>query len=329
MLETLRHLLEVYEIDALIFIVVGYCVLDGFYRGFIHLGLELAGFILATSIGLLTYRLPANVLETRFGVPYLFAASLCFFVIWCMVDFVWSRASARIESRISSETTLSRWNRIFGVLPGIAAGTVLSASLAAALLALPMPTEWRASIATSSLTQPLVRVITLADNEVRMLIDPSSERGLNLVAAPALTPGEHPIRLHFTAVGTPDSAAEQMMLGLVNRERIRRGVPELQWSTELRDVARSHSDDMFRRGYFNHFDPDGKGPDDRARAAGISYGTVGENLALAPSASVAHGGLMDSPGHRANILNKDFHRFGIGVIDGGIYGKMFTQMFSD
>jgi len=40
-------------------------------------------------------------------------------------------------------------------------------------------------------------------------------------------------------------------------------------------------------------------------------------------------GLMNSPGHRANILNPNFHKIGIGVIDGGIYGKMYTQEFTN
>ena len=54
-----------------------------------------------------------------------------------------------------------------------------------------------------------------------------------------------------------------------------------------------------------------------------------ENLALAPNVDIAHKGLMNSPGHRANILSPSFGRVGIGVIDGGGYGKMFAQEFAD
>jgi uncharacterized protein YkwD len=52
-------------------------------------------------------------------------------------------------------------------------------------------------------------------------------------------------------------------------------------------------------------------------------------LAYAASVDLAHNGLMRSPGHRANILSADFGQVGIGVIDGGIYGKMFTQEFTN
>jgi uncharacterized protein YkwD len=63
--------------------------------------------------------------------------------------------------------------------------------------------------------------------------------------------------------------------------------------------------------------------------ARINYSAAGENLALAPTTEFAHDGLMNSPGHRANILNGQFRRVGIGVMDGGIYGKMFVQEFTN
>jgi uncharacterized protein YkwD len=62
-------------------------------------------------------------------------------------------------------------------------------------------------------------------------------------------------------------------------------------------------------------------------AAKISFTTAGENLALAPTIPVAHAGLMNSPGHRANILRREFGRVGIGVMDGGMRGLMVSQEF--
>jgi uncharacterized protein YkwD len=63
------------------------------------------------------------------------------------------------------------------------------------------------------------------------------------------------------------------------------------------------------------------------RAANVRFLTAGENLALAPTLSVAHTGLMNSPGHRANILRREFGRVGIGVMDGGMRGLMVSQEF--
>ena len=92
-------------------------------------------------------------------------------------------------------------------------------------------------------------------------------------------------------------------------------------------VARKHSGDMFARGYFAHDTLEGRSPFDRMKADGVSFQAAGENLALAPSLQVAHNGLMNSPGHRANILGKDFGRAGIGILDGGMRGLMVTQNF--
>jgi uncharacterized protein YkwD len=86
---------------------------------------------------------------------------------------------------------------------------------------------------------------------------------------------------------------------------------------------------MFERGYFSHYNPEGMSPFDRMEQAGIHFIAAGENLALAPNVTIAHQGLMDSPGHRANILSTDFGKVGIGVMDGGMFGRMFVQEFTD
>ena len=95
----------------------------------------------------------------------------------------------------------------------------------------------------------------------------------------------------------------------------------------LTAVARQHSKDMFARGYFSHITPGGKDPFDRMREAGITFIAAGENLALAQTLTIAHNGLMNSPGHRANILSPQYGRVGIGIMDGGIYGLMISQEF--
>ena len=119
------------------------------------------------------------------------------------------------------------------------------------------------------------------------------------------------------------------MLQLINRERVAAGLKPLAPDPELTEVARRHSADMFARGYFAHVSPEGRDPFDRMRAANIRFVTAGENLALAPTLQIAHTGLMNSPGHRANIMNPKFGRVGIGILDGGMRGLMISQEFRD
>ena len=138
------------------------------------------------------------------------------------------------------------------------------------------------------------------------------------------------INLQFTQDQlTVDALSEQEMFKLVNEERSSSGSKVLVWDEALAQVGRKHSEDMFRRGYFSHFSPEGKDVGDRLFESGIEYSFAGENLALAPNVERAHTGLMNSEGHRRNILDPAFGKIGIGVMDGGVYGKMFTQVFTE
>jgi uncharacterized protein YkwD len=124
-----------------------------------------------------------------------------------------------------------------------------------------------------------------------------------------------------------DEQSEQEMFELINKEREKAGLIKVSFDNELREVGRGHCTDMFGRSYFSHYTPEGKDPFQRMDEAGIDYISAGENLAYAPSVAIAHEGLMNSQGHRENILRSHFTKVGVGVIDAGIYGKMFCQEF--
>ena len=129
--------------------------------------------------------------------------------------------------------------------------------------------------------------------------------------------------------GVVDEGAETAMFTLLNRERKRHGLQPLALSFELRDLSRAYATEMFEQGFFSHYSPAGESPFDRMQESGIGFLAAGENLALAPNVTLAHEGLMNSPGHRANILSAEFGKVGIGVIDGGIYGQMYVQEFTN
>jgi uncharacterized YkwD family protein len=117
------------------------------------------------------------------------------------------------------------------------------------------------------------------------------------------------------------------MISLVNQERQRAGLKALAVDQRLVRLARLKSQDMVDKGYFSHQSPTYGSPFDMMKNAGVSYRWAGENLAGAGSVDRAHESLMNSSGHRANILRPEFTHIGIGVVSGGPYGKMYTQMF--
>jgi len=123
------------------------------------------------------------------------------------------------------------------------------------------------------------------------------------------------------------AAEEGKMVNLVNQARLSQGVRPLAVHNGLTSLARLKSQDMVNKNYFSHTSPTYGSPFDMMRQAGISYRTAGENIAGAATTESAHQSLMNSPGHKANILNTNYNQIGIGIASGSIYGKIFTQMF--
>ncbi|MGM0470894.1 MAG: CAP domain-containing protein [Bacillota bacterium] len=125
------------------------------------------------------------------------------------------------------------------------------------------------------------------------------------------------------------ASAEKTMLNLLNQERTQRGLEPLQVDLDLVKVARAKSQDMIENDYFAHQSPTFGSPFNMLDELGINYYFAGENIAGASTVQQAHQSLMNSPGHRENILKERFTHVGIGIINGGPYGMMFTQEFID
>jgi Uncharacterized protein with SCP/PR1 domains len=123
------------------------------------------------------------------------------------------------------------------------------------------------------------------------------------------------------------TADENYILQRVNAERAKAGLGALQIDNRLLQTARAKSQDMIAHGYFDHQSPVLGSPFDQMKKAGITYRYAGENIAGNSSAADAMVSWMNSSGHRANILNPNYTRIGIGVVNGGPYGKMLTQQF--
>ncbi|QGV77207.1 sigma-70 family RNA polymerase sigma factor [Streptomyces ficellus] len=122
------------------------------------------------------------------------------------------------------------------------------------------------------------------------------------------------------------SFAEQVT-ALVNSERADNGCGPVSQNGQLDTAAQRHSEDMAARGYFDHTSPDGTDPGDRVTAAGYQWSTYGENIARGQqSAASVMESWMNSPGHRANILNCSFKEIGLGVHQGQ-GGPWWTQVF--
>ncbi len=121
------------------------------------------------------------------------------------------------------------------------------------------------------------------------------------------------------AIQSPLSAQEFQLLKLTNDSRIQAGLAPLQFSPHLMVAARNHSRDMAARGYLGHDSPAGDTPADRARAAGINYDELAENI-YSDNATDADAlpervikSWLRSRTHRMNLLSPDFRLSAVGI----------------
>lgn len=129
----------------------------------------------------------------------------------------------------------------------------------------------------------------------------------------------------------PDSlnlfSSRNELLSLINQTRNQYGLSTLKIDSDLNQLAQLHSEDMNDRDFFGHINPDGKTPEMRRTDMGITT-TVGENLAIAPTIAYTHNGLMRSAIHRKNILDPDWTKIGIGIVQNNDGSLIVTEEFS-
>ena len=115
------------------------------------------------------------------------------------------------------------------------------------------------------------------------------------------------------------------LIELANQTRIAQGMKPLIVSSKLTEAAEKKAMDMIKQNYFSHTSPDGLSPWYWVTRAGYKYSAAGENLAKDFSESeYVHQAWMNSPSHKANILNKNYQDIGIAVVRGDINGKETT-----
>lgn len=315
-------------LDWVILGVVGYYALLGWEAGFFPLITSFVSFIAAVWAAISWQSSVAGFLTEKFGIVNTWSIVLSYILIAFVVQEVVAEVLHAFMSRIPKGVRESKYTEWLGALVSALNGFIIIAFLLLVILALPLRGTVKADIRVSQIGGFLTRSIEKyggpiqsAIEDVRQgarkffTIEPTSKERITLDVAPKPT--------DFRV----DVAAENKMLNLVNAERAKVGSPALSMDTKIVVVARAHSRDMFERRYFSHYSPEGKDAGDRMEEGGVSFTLAGENLAYAPDVETAHQGLMESEGHRRNILDPQFKRIGIGIIATDSWGIMITQNF--
>ncbi len=314
-------------VDIVVVLVILISVWAGWGRGFILGSLDLLTWTGSLILGYIFYPYTARGIEKMVDLG-VWLLPVAFLVTAILARIIIGFGTKFIIRMVPEKWNYQWFNKFMGLLPGAINGWIYAIILSALLLSFPIKDTITKDTRNSKIASRLALQSEWANKKLAVVFNDAIRYSMNsLTVHPA---SDESVDLGFTATDLEvKPSLESRMLELINRERIKEGLKPLQADPELLPVARAHSKDMFARGYFAHVSPDGMDPFDRMKKAGVKFSAAGENLALAQTLEIAHTNLMNSPGHRANILSPSFGRVGIGILDGGFYGLMISQEFRD
>lgn len=314
-------------VDLLIIIILSLFTLESLGKPFLLELLDLVSFLLAFLLSLKFYNLPSQFFTNYFQISRSIATILGFTTIWYIVEAIIYSLGKVLLSQKSFFINRTRLNS-FSFIPGMLRGIVIVATVLIIMAAFPIQPRIRSAIENSKIASFLLSQSYQLEAPLKSVFGGLANDTLTFLT---VEPKEgESVNLGFTTKDFYfDRGEEQQMVDLVNQERVSRGFKALRVNQALTKLAESRSADMYQRGYFSHYTPEGKTVADFAQSQGIEFMVIGENLAYAPTLTDAHQGLMNSPGHRANILSPGFNQIGIGVASSSVYGLMIAQEFTN
>lgn len=315
-------------IDLIIILILLYYIWSTFRSNFWHVLGGFLSFTFSLIFALRFYSYLTEIIRVNFNITRSVANALGFMFTAILTEALLGLLFVEIVNRLPKKLINFKYSRILAIFPALGEGLVLVAFIVTLSMGLPISPVMKDNVASSKIGGRILAQTSSLNSKISEIFGGVIEDSLTHLT---IKPGSNEsVELQVESLDlTVDTESEQKMLELVNTERAKNGVSLLVIREEVVPVARMHARDMWERKYFSHFSPEGFDIGDRLANSGVGYIFAGENLALAPTLTTAHTGLMNSEGHRANILEEDFRQIGIGVIDNGVYGKMFVQVFTD
>lgn len=318
-------------IDLFSIIFVALWAYWGYRRGAIFTLADLFGFAVSVLLALKIYPPIGDYLAERFSTTNSLGNLAAFIGVFAALHTLYMWFLMKIYRPLPGILSVRNWrlpDRLLGILPGITVGVLWLGCIFAFLTWFPFSGTAKAAIQNSAIGRSLVSEATRAEPQIERLFGPVARDSIGFITV-RNAEEKRSISVPKQRDVSVDRNSEFQMLDKINAARREVGLPRLVMDEKLRIVARKHSEEMFRLGYFSHNSPVSGSPFDRMGKAGIKYLLAGENIAYAQNVDLAHEGLMNSKPHRENILTPDFGKVGIGIVDAGLYGEMFTQDFTD
>lgn len=315
-------------VDFIIILSLVFFAHEALRVGFWVILADFASFFGSLLISLRIYPLASALLRSNFSFTGNMSNAIGFLLSAIVAEGLLGIVFGYLISLLPRRLRESRVDKILALIPVAGEGIILISFILTLIISLPVAPLLKKSISDSRIGAYLLSQTSGVEKKMSDIFGKAVEDSLTHLIVEPDSKESVPLQIEVGDL-VVDSEGERAMLALVNKERSDRGLGILVWSDNLCNVARTHATDMWKRKYFSHYSPEGEDVGDRLGNVGIIYLIAGENLALAPTLTLAHSGLMNSEGHKANILEQKFNKIGIGVVDNGIYGKMFVQVFTE
>lgn len=314
-------------VDLAIIIILIFFVFEGKGKSFFIETLDLSGFILSFLLSIKFYYLAAKQLESYFSMPHSLANVLGFIAVWYLAETLLFIITIILTKGLN-QNEISLGEKILSTIPAFLKGLVFTAIILILVATFPIQPRIKKEAQNSKIGSLILSKTYQMESPMKSIFGEVAYDTLTFLTVKPQT--QEKINLGFKNNNFQfDESLESNMINSVNKERIKLGLLPLVTDISLREIGRIHSADMFSNGYFAHNSADGKDVGDRAKDINYDFQVIGENLAYAPVLELAHQGLMNSPGHRANILGEDYQKIGIGIAKSEEYGLMITQVFSN
>jgi len=315
-------------IDLIIVFVLLYYVTEAFRHGFWIILADFISFLGSLILSLRFYKYISLFLKENFSLNLSVSNAIGYLTAAIIFDSLLAYFTGYLIHKLPPNVKKHKLNKLLGIIPGIGEGLIIIAFLLTLTMVLPIKPQIKSDINDSKIGGFILDKTVIFEKTINEVFGGVINDSLTYLTVKPESKDSVALEIDKYQLSV-DENAERNLFDLVNSERRKLAISELTWDPSIVPVARAHAKDMWERKYFSHYSPEGKDVGDRLNNAKINYTFAGENLALAPTTKTAHTGLMNSKGHRENILEPKFKKIGIGVIDNGVYGKMFVQVFTD
>lgn len=315
-------------IDLVVILIFIYFILGSFRHNFWLVLVDFISFLSSLILSFKFYKPISEFLKTNFSLTLSLSNALGFLFSAIIVESILAVVFGFIVSKLPKKVLKNKFIKYLNILPSIGEALILVAFLLTLFVSLPIKPQIKVDITKSKIGFSILEKTSKVESSINDIFGGVINDTLTYFTVKPDSNTSVSLEVEQFNLNV-DEKAESEIFQKINEERIKLGILELAWNPDAVPIARNHASDMWNRKYFSHYSPEGDNVGDRLNKDNIQYSYAGENLALAPTVATAHTGLMNSQGHRENILNKDFNKVGIGVVDNGYYGKMFVQIFTD